>query len=383
MKKKIHFVMSIIYTIIFAIILTACRPINAGEDYSDCIDVIILPGQEEELETDVDSSEEGSCKVHFIDVGQGDATLIVCEGEAMLIDGGNSDCGTVIQAYLSNLGLHSLKYVVATHYDEDHIGGLPTIIYKYDCDTLLMPEESKDTWAYEKLMDCIEEKGYKIVTPCVGDVFQLGDATVDILSPIKAYEEYNDTSLVLRLTHGENIFLFTGDASSLAEVDYMQNITSADVLKVSHHGSNTGTSEELLEKITPEYAVISCGSDNEYGHPHATVLNRLKEKNISLFRTDEQGSVVCISNGKEITWNVLPSVTWKPGVYKEPEESIEEEAEMIPENTRYVCNTSSMKFHLPGCDSVADMNPKNRLYTEEEREKLIEEGYEPCKVCNP
>lgn len=321
--------------------------------------------------------------VHFIDVGQGDATLITCGGEAMLVDAGDNDQGTKLQYYLRKQGVEKLKYVIGTHPDADHIGGLDVILYKFDCETMIMPEGEKDTATYRDVIATMDEKGYKKILPKAGDTYALGDAEFVILSPAREYEDSNNNSVAFLLKHGENSFLFTGDAEAEAENDMLcaDEDLDADVYKVGHHGSSTASKTAFLDVVTPKYAVISCKEGNSYGHPHAEVLNNLRAMGVLVYRTDEQGTIVVTSDGKELTWNCSPSETWKAGEAGSVE--VEENSAEIPEEVTYVCNTNTMKFHNPSCESVKDMKNKNRWDTSETREELISQGYVPCKRCQP
>lgn len=262
---------------------------------------------------------EGVLEVHFIDVGQGDATLLICDDEAMLIDAGENDKGTLVQNYIFKQGIGSLKYVVGTHPDSDHYGGLDVIITKFECGEIILPNYERHTATCRDVYDAIKYKEYPIITPTVGDSFSLGGAKITILSPIH-YEyddEVNNYSVSLLVEHGNNRFLFTGDAEEAAELDMVTAgvLKDVDVYKAGHHGSNSSSTSDLLKESTPEYAVISCSSDNEYGHPHASVLNRFRNMGVKVFRTDEQGSIIAYSDGNEISWNCAPSETWKSGEF--------------------------------------------------------------------
>lgn len=259
--------------------------------------------------------EQDGLTVHFLDVGQGDATLIACGGEYMLIDAGDNSKGTAIQNYLTKQGVSKLKYVIGTHPDADHIGGLDVVLYKFDCETVMMPDIANDTATYRDVIDTMEEKGYENTLPEPGDSYSLGGAEFTIVSPGREYEDTNNSSVVVLLTHGVNRFLFMGDAEEEAETDILQGKVpvETDVLKVGHHGSRTASSLAFLQAAEPEYAVISCGEDNSYGHPHAETLNNLRAMGVQVFRTDEQGTVVAVSDGEKLTWNCAPSETWKAG----------------------------------------------------------------------
>lgn len=254
-------------------------------------------------------------EVHFIDVGQGDATLIICDGEAMLIDAGENNMGTTVQMYLQKQGVEKLAYAIGTHPDSDHIGGLDVIITKFDCGMVMMPDYEKKTATYRDVVEAAEYKSYKIVAPEVGDTYTLGGATFMIIAPNDNYKDSNNSSIGILLSHGENRFLFTGDAEEEAETDILQNgiDITADVLHVGHHGSRTASTEDFVAAVSPEYAVISCGEGNSYGHPHAAPLNTLREQGVKLFRTDEQGSIVAESDGETIIWNCAPTDSWQTG----------------------------------------------------------------------
>lgn len=324
--------------------------------------------------------------VHFIDVGQGDATLIICGSDAMLIDAGNNDQGVKVQNYLQNQNVETLQYVICTHPDADHIGGIDVILYKFDCETVIMTSEERNTNTYRDVISAMKSKGYKGTPPVVGGTYSLGEAEFTIVGPGRLGDDSNNNSIAIILTHGENTFLFTGDAEEEAEAAFLENGISvdADVYKAGHHGSRTSSSGEFLDAVTPSYVVISCGEGNSYGHPHAETLNKLRAMGVKVFRTDEQGSVVAVSDGREITWNCSPSETWTAG---EPTGSSKGNAS-APRSQKsdvvtYICNTNSKIFHDPGCSGVSRISEKNRLSVTYTRDEVINMGYSPCNMCNP
>lgn len=258
---------------------------------------------------------ENRLEVHFIDVGQGDATLLKCGDAAMLIDAGEASEGTAVQNYLKKQGVSRLNYLVLTHPDSDHIGGAPVVITKFEIDKVFMSDYEKDNQTYRKLIQALDDKGLSWSMPKAGSVFSLGDAVITILGPVASYSDPNNASLVLTVQKGENIFLFTGDAEEEAEADILENglPVKADVYKAGHHGSKTASGEEFVEEVSPAYAVVSCGEGNSYGHPNARTLNTFRMRGIQVYRTDEQGSIVAVSDGSEISWNCAPSDTWKAG----------------------------------------------------------------------
>lgn len=377
--------------LILCMCLTACTTTNQATSTSEksqsdtTSGEAVQSGQEEKAAKAPDTSKpEGTLEVHYIDVGQGDATLIKCGSHAMLIDGGNNNKGTTVQLYLKKQGVESLDYVIGTHPDADHIGGLDVIVYKYNCDTVIMPDYEKDTKTYQELVDVIHDKNMKITYPVVGEQYALGEAKFTIIAPnSNSYGgNANDYSVAILLEYGKNRFLFTGDAEEASEAEMLTNgiDISADVYKVAHHGSRSASTQEFLNAVHPKYAVISCGEGNSYGHPHAEVLNRLRSMGVEVFRTDEQGSIIASSDGENITWNCSATDSWQSG---EQTESDRENAANVTEQTTYVLNTNTKKFHRETCGSVSQIKEENFQKVQTSREELEQSGYSPCKKCNP
>lgn len=227
-------------------------------------------------------SQNGSgMEVHFIDVGQGDSTLIKVGGHAMLIDAGDNSEGTAVQSYLDSQNVEKIDYAIGTHPDADHIGGLDVVVYKFDCKKVFMPDVTSDTKTYDDVVQALKSKNQKAQAPKLGKTYSLGDATFTIIAPVKDYgDDTNDWSIGILLQYGKNRFLFTGDAAKQAEDDMIDTgeDLSADVYKASHHGSKTGSSDDFLDKVSPAYAVISCGEGNKYGHPSAQTLNNFRSR---------------------------------------------------------------------------------------------------------
>ncbi len=247
----------------------------------------------------------GAVNVHFIDVGQGDSTLIESDGHYMLIDAGENNQGDTVIEYLQSQNVTTLDYVIGTHPHSDHIGGLDLVIDTFDVGKVILPPKEHTTKTFEDLLDAIAGKGLKITKPVVGDIYELGSASFQILAPNKDYDDdLNNWSVGVRLVYGDTAFLFTGDAESDAEADIISNglALQADVLKAGHHGSRTSSSDEFLDAVSPSYAVIECGAGNTYGHPHKETIAKLKERNITVFRTDTQGNLIASTDGNEITW---------------------------------------------------------------------------------
>lgn len=245
-----------------------------------------------------------SCEmdVHFLDVGQGDAAIIVCDGESMIIDGGPPPASQYIYWYISEkLGIPEMKYMIATHPHEDHIGGLSAALNAAVIDVILTPVLEWDTRQFSSMIKYADMQGTPVIIPEEGDIYQLGGATVTILSCWPDAWDTNCMSIVCRIDYDNVSFLFTGDAEDMLEymmIDSGYDLT-ADVLKVGHHGSSTSSTEEFLQAVHPKYAVISCGIDNQYGHPRPEVLERLNAAEI--YRTDQDGTIIMRSDGNTIT----------------------------------------------------------------------------------
>lgn len=305
-----------------AVLLILCSLCLAGtektgwEMFIDDQTVIEQPEHgQNQVEVIAENPEISEMQVHFIDVGQGDATLITCDDEAMLIDAGDNSKGTTVQLYLKKQGIKKLKYLILTHPDADHIGGADVVVNKFDIDTVFMSDYIKDNKTYNELISALDYKHLEWSTPGIGNSYTLGSAEFTIIAPNTIYSDPNNSSIGLVLRNGEDTFLFTGDAEEEAEYDILANglDIDCDVYKAGHHGSKTSNTKELLEAASPSYIVISCAEDNSYGHPHAEPMNHFRSMNMKLFRTDEQGSVIATSNGTGITWNCAPSDSWKAG----------------------------------------------------------------------
>lgn len=244
-------------------------------------------------------------EVHFIDVGQGDATLIKSGEHAMLIDAGDNDKGTAVQLYLQKQGIDKLDYLILTHTDSDHIGGADVIVTKFPVDTVFMGDFPRENRTYEEFQEALEYRKLDYTIPEVGSEYSLGNGSFTIIAPNNSYDTPNNSGIALVLRDGENSFLFTGDCEEEAEKDILANglDIDCDVYKVGHHGSSTSSSKEFLEAVTPSVGVISCAVGNDYGHPHREPMECLRSMGVRIFRTDEQGSIVAYSDGREIYWN--------------------------------------------------------------------------------
>lgn len=324
------------------------------------------------------TSQAGALTVTWLDVGQGDAVVIQCGGQAMLIDGGKPEKSSYIYAWLQQHGLSYLDVIVATHVDADHIGGLSGALNYASVGTAYCPVTTGTTETFQSFVKYLAQRGKQITVPTAGETFALGGAQVQILGPLHSAEDSNDNSIVLKVSFGATSFLFTGDAERVEEQDLLNagvNLQST-VLKVGHHGSDTSTSYPFLRAVAPQYAVISVGAGNSYGHPTEAVLSRLRDAGVTTFRTDMQGEITAVSDGQTVNFstakNAAAETLANAGAGQNANQA-----------SGYVLNTNTHKFHLPGCPSVETISPKNRKDVNESREQIISEGYAPCKRCNP
>lgn len=250
--------------------------------------------------------DDSTFEIHFIDVGQADAALVICDNQTMLIDGGNREDSDLIYAYLEEQEVSYLDYVVCTHGHEDHVGGIAGGLEHADIGTAFCSVTSYDSKAFDNFVNALSEQGTSISVPAAGDSFTIGCADVYILGPIYEDEdEPNNMSIVLRIVYGDTSFLFTGDAEREEEQDILDAgyELKSTVLKVGHHGSDSSTSYPFLYEVEPEYGVISVGEGNSYGHPTENTLSRLRDADVTVYRTDMQGTIICKSDGQTVTFS--------------------------------------------------------------------------------
>ncbi len=247
--------------------------------------------------------------VYFLDVGQGDSELIRLKtGENILIDAGTPETSQELADYLAGLGVSKIDCLIATHPHADHIGGMEQIVDRFSIGKIYMPRipdsQVPTTATYEKLLTAIDQKKLKITAAKAGMViFDTGEEKLEILAPnSEKYGDLNSYSIVTMLTSGEKRFLFTGDAESDSEKQMVKKgyDLRCDVLKCGHHGSSTSTSAAFLKAADPSAAVISCSLNNDYGHPHKEVVDRLKKAGVTIYRTDQQKTVLAQCDGKTI-----------------------------------------------------------------------------------
>ncbi len=245
---------------------------------------------------------ENDLKVHFIDVGQADCTLIeLPQGKVMLIDAGNNGDGEDVVSYLKMQGIENIDVLVGTHPHEDHIGGLDDVINNFKISEVYMPKVQSNTKTFLDVLNAVKQNNLTIKTAKAGvNIISDEDLNIKFVAPVSdEYEELNNYSAVIHLKYKNKAFLFTGDAEKLSENEITDDI-SADVLKAGHHGSSTSTGEEFFNKVNPEYVYIPCGAGNDYGHPHKETIKLLNSSGVVVYRADTDGTVIFETDGKNL-----------------------------------------------------------------------------------
>lgn len=248
-------------------------------------------------------------EIYYLDVGQADSILIRNNEKNVLIDAGNNEDGKKLVEYFQNLNITEFDYVIGTHAHEDHIGGMDDIIKNFDINHFYMPDALTTTKTFEEVLDALDENGVTFETPAIEDKFNVSDCYFEVLSIGNNEENLNSTSIVLMMNYGKKKFLFTGDIESETEQTLLNKNIKTDVLKVAHHGSGGSTTSKFLQKVNPEYAIISVGQNNSYNHPHNEALNRLNKNNVKIYRTDIDGTILLTSDGTNIEFESIVTDT--------------------------------------------------------------------------
>ena len=331
----------------------------------------------------------------MLDVGQGLSIFVKADGHTLLFDGGPRSHSSYVVAWLKQHGISSLDYMIASHYDEDHIAGLIGVLHTTQVNTLLCPDTTSDTNIYNSFVQA--SSGVNTVHPQAGDAYVLGNASFQVVGPIDmSLPSDNNKSIAIRISYGNFSMIITGDAEKEEEADMVNSgyTLKSDLYVAGHHGSSSSSSSKFVSAVSPSDVWISCGKDNSYGHPSKSALQVFKDHNEQIYRTDDQGEVSVYSNGSTHWFPCAPDTNWTPGD-KEPEPTPVPTPAPTPvvtpapsqpaqaPSTYYVLNISSKKFHLPTCPTIKRMSSKNKRESNQSRQELIDEGYIPCKVCNP
>lgn len=326
----------------------------------------------------------GDMAVHFIDVGQGLAVLAQSGGQNLLYDGGSKSHSEELVSYLQKQNVATIDYMISSHYDEDHLGGLVECLNQFSVSEILGSDYVHTSELFNQFMNTATANALIVQYPAVGDTYTFGTGEFTVLAPSGINpDDSNNNSVVIKLTNGANSFLLTGDAEETSEQDMISTgrDLDCDVLCLGHHGSASSTSWDLLESVSPEYAVISCGTDNSYGHPAAETMQKLQDMEIPVYRTDKQGTVIALSDGEALTWNLSPCNDYSSGDQQSvPSSASLSSAETVPQQqtgTLVWIPATGKKYHsIPDC---GNMNPnKATQLTEAE---AIQRGYGKCSKC--
>ena len=370
--------------------VTGCDNVDVSENQNgveaQAVEETKKPGRPRE-DLDVEIAEgiyaiQGLMRVHFIDVGQADSIFIeLGNGQTMLIDAGLG--GDDVVKYIRELQYSDIDFVVATHPHDDHIGGMATVIDSFDIGKMYMPRQEHTISAFTNMLDVIENKNIELHEAKAGvNITTSGIIKIDILAPFaESYSNLNNCSAVVKLTYGETVMLFTGDAEQVIETQLLNSDIDADVLKVGHHGAGSSSAPSFIRAVSPEIAVISCGKDNSYGHPDYETLAILNEVGADIYRTDEQGTIqVTADQHKKITVDKKASTVKEnaPPTENNGEQEENNDNSVINDNQSevvYRTNTGS-KYHRSGCSYL-----KSKIETTVSEAQTM--GLGPCSRCNP
>lgn len=338
----------------------------------------------------LESTDGAGFEAVMLDVHQGLSILIQADGHTMLFDGGPRSRSSYVVAWLKQHNITSLDYMIASHYDEDHIAGLVGVLHTTSVNTILCPDTTSDSKIYNSFVQA--SQGINTVHPEPGQAYALGNASFQVVGPIDmSLPSDNNKSIAIRIAYGGFSMIITGDAEAEEEADMISSgyTLKSDVYAAGHHGSSTSSSDAFVSAVSPSYVWISCGKGNSYGHPSAQALQVFKDHGAQIFRTDDQGEVAVYSNGTNCWFSCDPDSNWTPGQTEEQQTQSTQAAQTDTSDTSanaetyYILNTSTKKFHRPGCSAVKKMKEKNRQESRQSRDELIQIGYTPCALCNP
>lgn len=336
-----------------------------------------------------EKTDQKDCKITILNVGQASCAIIESRGEYMIFDGGDRGTSSYVVAYCRQRGITSFKYLVASHYHADHIYGLIGILESgILVENVICPDYVTDTSAQKAFYERVPEE--KRTIPYVLQTFSLGDVQAECISPVtEDYSDDNGYSVGFLFTCGDFSFLIDGDATQETEIDMLdeQLDIDADVLIVPHHGSTYSSSLDWLNKVSPETAIISCGENNSYYHPHEGTLERLKKCGVTaLYRTDLNGTMTIVSDGEtysvEAEKEASEEEKWIPGNGEETDKVTSElwETDNSVIEPYYIGNSASKRFHRPSCKQL----PKeDRRVLFSNRNDALQNSYLPCGACNP
>lgn len=385
---------------LFAVSTVACTKEEAKKEEQSIKDVATVPKNEEEKkleEKPLKEEKPSFLSITYLDVGQGNSVFIECDDHYMLIDGGKSDQSSKIHSFLEKKDIEKLDFVVATNTSEENVGGLAAALKEYDCDMVLAPTNEAANEAYADFLKYTEKNKKSVTVPEVNDTYTLGDAKISVLAC--ASKIYGTQPIILQIQHFDTKYLFASDVKTEEESALCKQYGEAlksDVLFIGNHGSSVSSSDVFLDTVNPKIAMLSVDGNDGSGLLESKVLDALHQRNIDLYRTDCNGDIKVVSDGKSINISTAkkanldqlltpgfvptPEPTPTPTPEPTPEPVVEEQQ---PIEQYYIINTNTGKFHYPTCRSIKRMKDKNKLEFTGTRDDVLARGYSPCMICNP
>lgn len=358
---------------LFLIVVLGYTQIGCQSEKTETNNQVVKDFNNEEISREENNGE--NAEIHFIDTGNSDSILIIQNGKAALIDGGDNDDEKLVVSYLKNQGIEELEYIFATHFHADHIGGLDAVINEIKVNNLYVSNGDSETQTYRDFIQAASNKGLYPSVPLLGSKFKLGTSIFEVLSVANSGDP-NNNSIVLLYTNGNDKVLLMGDAEE--EIEKNLNPGKVDLLKVGHHGSRSSSTEEFINKVNPQYGVILVGKDNKYGHPHAETMDLLKSKNVEVHRSDECGDIVFTSTGnglevncKSASYNASDNSTGSASDIENDNQEEEDNTQNTISEVVY-WTSSGKKYHSDqNCSNMK--NPVSGT--------IEESGRTPCSKC--
>lgn len=409
--RKMKAVLASFLTLL-AVSTVACTKKDAKKEEQSIKDVATVPKKEEKTKTEEKPS---ILSITYLDVGQGNSVFIECDDHYMLIDGGSSNQSSKIHSFLEKKDIEKLDFVVATNTKEENVGGLAAALKKYDCDTVLAPTNEASNDAYSSFLKYTEKNKKSVTVPEVNDTYTLGDAKISVLACASKIDETQP--IILLIQYFDTKYLFASDVKIEEESVLCEQYGEAlksDVLFIGNHGSSISSSDAFLDTVNPKIAMLSVDGNDGSGLPESKVLDALNQRNIDLYRTDCNGDIKLVSDGKSINISTAkkanlnqlltpgfvstptpvptPTPTPEPTPTPTPEPTPTPTPEPTPEpvveeqkpiEQYYIINTNTGKFHYPTCRSIKRMKDKNKLEFTGTRDDVLARGYSPCMICNP
>lgn len=387
---------------LLAVGTVACTKEDTKKEEQNIKDVATVPkkeGKKKSEEKTLIEEKPSILSITYLDVGQGNSVFIECDDHYMLIDGGTSDQSSKIYSFLEKKDIEKLDFAVATNTKEENVGGLAAALKEYDCDMVLAPTNEAANEKYADFLKYTEKNEKSVTVPDVNDTYTLGDAKISVLACASKIDAAQ--SIILQIQHFDTKYLFASDVKTEEEgALYEQHgeALKSDVLFIGNHGSSISSSDAFLDTVNPKIAILSVDGNDGRGLPESKVLDALHQRNIDLYRTDCNGDIKLVSDGKSInistakktnlnqllTSGFIPTPTPEPTLTPIPEPTPEPVVEeQKPIEQYYIINTNTGKFHYPTCRSIKRIKDKNKLEFTGTRDDVLVRGYSPCMICNP